>query len=58
MPPLFIVFSMLSRTYIMDYVFQEKADVYEKIKIQEKELKEALTSRKLAMDEYTEVSDK
>ncbi|KAE8752370.1 hypothetical protein FOCC_FOCC000842 [Frankliniella occidentalis] len=41
-----------------DEALKDKADVHEKIKIQDKELKEALTQRKLAMDEYTEVSDK
>lgn len=43
---------------INDFFWQDKADVHEKIKSQEKELKEALSQRKLAMDEYTEVSDK
>lgn len=37
---------------------QEKEDLSERLKFQEKELKDAITQRKLAMDEYTEVADK
>ncbi|XP_034934095.1 serine/threonine-protein kinase Genghis Khan isoform X2 [Chelonus insularis] len=37
---------------------KEKLDVQEKLKLQDKELKDALTQRKLAMAEYTEVTDK
>ncbi|XP_072743679.1 serine/threonine-protein kinase Genghis Khan [Anoplolepis gracilipes] len=39
-------------------VMKDKLDAQEKLKLQEKELKDALTQRKLAMAEYTEVSDK
>lgn len=37
---------------------KEKQDALERLKIQEKELKDAIAQRKLAMDEYTEVTDK
>ncbi|XP_071556555.1 serine/threonine-protein kinase Genghis Khan isoform X2 [Temnothorax nylanderi] len=37
---------------------KDKLDAQEKLKLQDKELKDALTQRKLAMAEYTEVSDK
>ncbi|KAG5338001.1 MRCKG kinase, partial [Acromyrmex heyeri] len=37
---------------------KDKLDAQEKLKLQDKELKDALTQRKLAMTEYTEVSDK
>lgn len=37
---------------------KEKLDGLERLKIQEKELKDAIAQRKLAMDEYTEVTDK
>ncbi|XP_059484559.1 serine/threonine-protein kinase Genghis Khan isoform X4 [Neocloeon triangulifer] len=39
-------------------VQKEKQDILEKIKLQEKELKDALSQRKLAMTEYTEVTDR
>ncbi len=34
------------------------AEAQEKLKLQSKELKDAIAQRKLAMTEYTEVSDK
>lgn len=37
---------------------KEKQDAQEKLKLQDKELKDALSQRKLAMAEYTEVTDK
>lgn len=37
---------------------KDKLDLQEKLKLQDKELKDALSQRKLAMAEYTEVSDK
>ncbi|XP_044731318.1 serine/threonine-protein kinase Genghis Khan isoform X2 [Chrysoperla carnea] len=37
---------------------KEKIDLQEKLKIQDKELRDALTQRKLAMAEYTEVTDR
>lgn len=37
---------------------KDKQDILEKLKLQDKELKDALSQRKLAMTEYTEVSDK
>ncbi|XP_065345680.1 serine/threonine-protein kinase Genghis Khan isoform X4 [Cloeon dipterum] len=37
---------------------KEKQDFTDKLKIQEKELKDALSQRKLAMTEYTEVTDR
>ncbi|XP_046676035.1 serine/threonine-protein kinase Genghis Khan isoform X4 [Homalodisca vitripennis] len=37
---------------------KEKQDALEKLKLQDKELKDALSQRKLAMAEYTEVTDK
>lgn len=37
---------------------KDKQDIIEKLKLQDKELKDALSQRKLAMTEYTEVSDK
>ncbi|XP_054256943.1 serine/threonine-protein kinase MRCK alpha-like isoform X2 [Macrosteles quadrilineatus] len=37
---------------------KEKQDALEKLKLQDKELKDALSQRKLAMSEYTEVTDK
>lgn len=41
-----------------DELFKEKSDLIERLKIQDKELKDALSQRKLAMTEYTEVTDK
>lgn len=41
-----------------DEQLKEKTDLHEKLKLQDKELKDALAQRKLAMAEYTEVSDK
>ena len=41
-----------------DEAVKDKQDIQEKLKLQEKELKDALTQRKLAMTEYTEVTDK
>lgn len=37
---------------------KDKQDLQEKLKFQDKELKDALAQKKLAMTEYTEVSDK
>lgn len=37
---------------------KEKQDYQEKLKLQDKELKDALSQRKLAMAEYTEVTDR
>ena len=37
---------------------QELTEVQEKFRLQSKELKDAIGQRKLAMTEYTEVSDK
>ncbi|KOC59824.1 Serine/threonine-protein kinase Genghis Khan [Habropoda laboriosa] len=37
---------------------KDKLDAQEKLKLQDKELKDALTQRKLAMTEYNEVTDK
>jgi len=39
-------------------LLQDKLDVQEKMKLQDKELKDALSQRKLAMAEYTEVTDR
>ncbi|XP_014233226.1 serine/threonine-protein kinase Genghis Khan isoform X1 [Trichogramma pretiosum] len=39
-------------------IVKEKLDTLERLKQQDKELKDALTQRKLAMEEYTEVTDK
>ena len=39
-------------------MLQDKLDVQEKLKLQDKELKDALSQRKLAMAEYTEVTDR
>ncbi|KAJ8679289.1 hypothetical protein QAD02_015076 [Eretmocerus hayati] len=41
-----------------DEAIKDKLDVLERLKLQEKELKDALAQRKLAMEEYTEVTDK
>lgn len=41
-----------------DDIHRDLAEAQEKLKQQTKELKDALAQRKLAMDEYTEVSDK
>uniref|UniRef100_A0A1B6EEP2 non-specific serine/threonine protein kinase n=1 Tax=Clastoptera arizonana TaxID=38151 RepID=A0A1B6EEP2_9HEMI len=41
-----------------DEAHKEKLDAQEKLKLQDKELKDALSQRKLAMTEYTEVTDK
>ncbi|KAK0161975.1 hypothetical protein PV327_008366 [Microctonus hyperodae] len=41
-----------------DEAIKDKLDTQEKLKLQDKELKDALTQRKLAMAEYTEVTDK
>ena len=43
--------------FICNY-FQDKLDAQEKLKLQDKELKDALSQRKLAMAEYTEVTDR
>lgn len=37
---------------------KDKLDLLEKLKLQEKEIKDALAQKKLAMAEYTEVADK
>jgi len=39
-------------------LLQDKLDIQEKMKLQDKELKDALSQRKLAMAEYTEVTDR
>jgi hypothetical protein len=39
-------------------MLQDKVDAQEKLKLQDKELKDALGQRKLAMAEYTEVTDR
>ena len=39
-------------------LLQEVAEAQEKLRLQSKELKDAIGQRKLAMTEYTEVSDK
>ncbi|XP_014282082.1 serine/threonine-protein kinase Genghis Khan isoform X1 [Halyomorpha halys] len=41
-----------------DEAMKDKLDYLEKLKMQDKELKDALSQRKLAMAEYSEVSDK
>ncbi|XP_053687500.1 serine/threonine-protein kinase Genghis Khan isoform X2 [Sabethes cyaneus] len=41
-----------------DDLQKEHADAIERLKLQDKELKDALSQRKLAMTEYTEVTDK
>lgn len=41
-----------------DEAVKDKVDAFEKMKLQDKELKDALSQRKLAMTEYTEVTDK
>uniref|UniRef100_W4VRQ2 non-specific serine/threonine protein kinase n=1 Tax=Corethrella appendiculata TaxID=1370023 RepID=W4VRQ2_9DIPT len=41
-----------------DELCKEKADALERLKLQDKELRDALTQRKLAMTEYAEVTDK
>ena len=40
------------------FPWQEMTDTQEKLRLQSKELKDAIGQRKLAMTEYTEVSDK
>lgn len=39
-------------------IIKDKQDLLEKLKFQDKELRDALAQKKLAMTEYTEVSDK
>lgn len=39
-------------------LIKQNQDLQERLKIQDKELKDAISQRKLAMDEYTEVTDK
>lgn len=39
-------------------VFQDKLDTQEKLELLEKELKDALSQKTLAMSEYNEVTDK
>ncbi|KAM3968676.1 serine/threonine-protein kinase gek [Aphomia sociella] len=39
-------------------LLKDKTDSFEKLRLQDKELKDALSQRKLAMTEYNEVSDK
>lgn len=41
-----------------DDLTKEKADAHDRLTLQDKELKDALSQRKLAMEEYTEVTDK
>lgn len=41
-----------------DDMLKEKTDLMERLKSQEKEVMDAVTQRKLAMNEYTEVADK
>ncbi|CRK98152.1 CLUMA_CG011520, isoform A [Clunio marinus] len=41
-----------------DELQKEKTDLFDRLKSQEKELTDAVTQRKLAMNEYTEVADK
>lgn len=41
-----------------DDMVKEKADAIDRLNLQDKELKDALSQRKLAMEEYTEVTDK
>ncbi|XP_003425741.1 serine/threonine-protein kinase Genghis Khan [Nasonia vitripennis] len=41
-----------------DEAVKDKQDALERLKLQDKELKDALAQRKLAMEEYTEVTDK
>lgn len=40
------------------FSLQEMAEIQEKLTLQNKELQDALAQRKLAMSEYSEVSDK
>jgi serine/threonine-protein kinase MRCK len=44
--------------YEKDELQKERMDLIERLNLQEKELKDAITQRKLAMNEYTEVTDK
>lgn len=39
-------------------ILKDKQDLVEKLKFQDKELKDAIAQKKLAMAEYSEVSDK
>lgn len=39
-------------------ILKDKQDLLEKLKFQDKELKDAIAQKKLAMTEYSEVSDK
>lgn len=39
-------------------MLQDKLDAQEKLNLQDKDLKDALSQRKLAMAEYTEVTDR
>lgn len=39
-------------------VMKDRQDLHEKLKLQDKELKDALAQKKLAMAEYSEVSDR
>lgn len=41
-----------------DEILKDRQDLHEKLKFQDLELKDALAQKKLAMTEYTEVSDK
>jgi hypothetical protein len=40
------------------FCFQDKLDLQEKLLLQDKELKDAVSQKKLAMTEYNEVTDK
>jgi len=52
----FFFFNVLCNNLI--FALKEKQDLTEKLKLQEKELNDALSQRKLAMTEYTEVTDR
>lgn len=61
-PYLFYLFiksyDVIGRVSPLCVSIQEMAEVQEKLRLQSKELKDAIGQRKLAMTEYTEVSDK
>ena len=49
---------IIIKSYNRINMFQEKKELADKLEVQNKELEDALAQRKLAMSEYSQVSDK
>lgn len=56
---LLFIYLFFNKLNIFDILlFQEKLEVVDKFDLQEKELKDALSQKNLAMSEYNEITDK